>query len=199
MVETTKLEELTKLIKVQDTSLSWLRHAAFLLRFIPHGWVCQNMAVYVKAMNDLAEAFSPETGLIRPSYLSSAQALATNSFAPYSFLARIAIPNFKRVVPITAYNQTLVNEAYVACALERYRLAHQQYPNSLNELVPQFADKISCDIFGGQPLHYRKTDDGKYLLYSIGWNEKDDGGQRKSDPGKDQDQGDIVWQDVVKR
>jgi len=33
------------------------------------------------------------------------------------------------------------------------------------------------DIIGGKPLHYRRTDGGRFLLYSIGWNETDDGGQ----------------------
>ncbi|HEY5041711.1 MAG TPA: hypothetical protein VIK53_06870 [Verrucomicrobiae bacterium] len=37
------------------------------------------------------------------------------------------------------------------------------------EIVPH-------DIIGGQPLHYRRTDDGKFLLYSVGWDETDNGG-----------------------
>jgi hypothetical protein len=86
----------------------------------------------------------------------------------------------------TARNQTLVHEALIACALERYRLAHNSYPETLDALVPQFLAQIPPDIIGGQPLHYRRTNEGKFLLYSIGWNEKDDGGK----PGSDDD---WVW------
>jgi hypothetical protein len=70
--------------------------------------------------------------------------------------------------------------------LERYRVAHSAYPEILDALVPQYLDKIPLDLIGGQPLHYRRTNEGKFLLYSIGWNEKDDGGK----PGSDDD---WVW------
>ena len=101
-------------------------------------------------------------------------------FSPYSYLAGKAVPNFMKATQTLARNQTLANEAYIACALERHRFAHGQYPETLDALVPQFAGKLPHDLIGGQPLHYRRTDDGNFLLYSIGWNEKDDGGR----PGK---------------
>jgi hypothetical protein len=65
-------------------------------------------------------------------------------------------------------------------------VAHSAYPEILDALVPQYLDKIPLDLIGGQPLHYRRADDGKFLLYSVGWNETDDGG--KPDPD-----GDRVW------
>ena len=95
-------------------------------------------------------------------------------------------PNFTRATQTLAHNQALVNEGQIACALERYRLAHREYPETLDALVPQFIEKLPHDIIGGQPLHYRRMADqpsqssgsasGKFLLYSIGWNETDDGG-----------------------
>ena len=72
--------------------------------------------------------------------------------------------------------QASIDLARVACALERYRLAHGEYPETLDALTPQFIEKLPHDIINGQPLHYRRTDDGKFVLYSVGWNEKDDGG-----------------------
>jgi hypothetical protein len=96
-----------------------------------------------------------------------------------------------------AHNQTMVNEAQIVCALERYRLATGTYPGSLDALTPQFIEKIPHDIIGGQPLIYRPTADGKFLLYSIGWNEKDDGGQQETPQTKngaiDFAKGDWVW------
>jgi hypothetical protein len=52
------------------------------------------------------------------------------------------------------------------------------------------------DIINGQPLHYRRTDDGGYVLYSVGWNESDDGGAvvLTKDGRIDAKKGDWVWQ-----
>ena len=49
------------------------------------------------------------------------------------------------------------------------------------------------DLITDKPYKYRRTIDGQFVLYSIGWDEKDDGGV----PGKslfDEKQGDWVWQ-----
>ena len=83
----------------------------------------------------------------------------------------------------------MANEALIACALERYRLAHGQYPEALDALIPQFIEKVPHDLIGGQPLKYRNTGE-RFLLYSIGWNERDDGGV----PGKTIPEGDWVWE-----
>jgi hypothetical protein len=101
----------------------------------------------------------------------------------------MALPNFTKAMQTTARNQTLANEAYLACGLERYRLTHGQYPETLDALVPQFAEKPPHDIIGGQPLKYRRAADGQFVLYSVGWNEKDDGGV----PGQTVADGDWVW------
>ena len=89
--------------------------------------------------------------------------------------------------------------ARMAIALERYRLAHGEFPESLDALAPQFMEKIPHDIINGQLLHYRQTDDGQFVLYSVGWNETDDGGVVALDGpfGKsgnvDNRKGDWVW------
>ena len=88
----------------------------------------------------------------------------------------------------------MVNEAQIVCALERYRLAAGQYPATLETLSPQFIEKIPHDLIGGQPLIYRPTADGKFLLYSVGWNEKDDDGKSVG-TGADYTKGDWVWKD----
>jgi hypothetical protein len=89
----------------------------------------------------------------------------------------------------------MANLGQVVCALERYRMAHGNFPETLDALVPQFIEKLPHDIIGGQPLKYRRADDGKFLLYSIGWNETDDDGQvvRNKDGSVDMVNGDWVW------
>jgi hypothetical protein len=96
------------------------------------------------------------------------------------------------------FSQTRVNEAIVACALERYRLAQGQFPESMEALSPRFLQKIPHDIITGAPLIYRRTADGQFILYSVGWNEKDDGGKvvmtKANQPSPDLTEGDWVWQ-----
>jgi hypothetical protein len=82
--------------------------------------------------------------------------------------------------------------------LERYRLAKGKLPETLDVLAPGFIEKIPTDVMDGKPLRYRLNGDGSYILYSIGWNETDDGGTifppsdttGTLDPSK----GDWVWQ-----
>jgi hypothetical protein len=111
------------------------------------------------------------------------------------FLCKNFVPNIGKATLATAFNQNLVNEAQIACALERYRLAKGEYPPTLDTLVPAFIEKLPPDIIGGQPMHYQRTEDGKFRLYSVGWNEKDDGGQSGQDAkgAEDRRRGDWVW------
>jgi hypothetical protein len=94
--------------------------------------------------------------------------------------------------------QTLTDAGRTACALERYRLANGKLPENLDLLLPHFSDSVPHDVIDGKPLRYQLKPDGTYLLYSVGWNETDDGGQiawnrKKKDASVDLTQGDWVW------
>jgi hypothetical protein len=62
-------------------------------------------------------------------------------------------------------------------AVRRWVLQHGAPPESLESLVPEFLSAVPLDPYGDGPLKYRRTDD-RYLLYSVGSNGTDDGGQR---------------------
>jgi hypothetical protein len=94
-----------------------------------------------------------------------------------------------------AANQTMANEAAVACALERHRLLHGELPQTLDALVPQLIEKLPQDLFGGKSLKYHRLAADQFLLYSIGWNEADDDGI----PSKNVDDGDWVWGSPLQR
>jgi hypothetical protein len=74
----------------------------------------------------------------------------------------------------------------LSLALAAYRAEKGHYPEKLDDLSPDYLERIPEDVFTGQPLKYNRTADG-YLLYSFGPNMTDDGGQsgRKADPKKD--------------
>jgi hypothetical protein len=149
--------------------------------------------VNVAAMEQpVFESIDPVQKVVSPQKLTEFQREedALNHHAlPYKLFAAIVVPNFEKAVQKFAFEQTKADEAQIVCALERYRLAHGKYPGILNELVPQFVSKLPHDIIGGQPLIYRLIPDGRFLLYSIGWNETDDGGQLNTDYAK----GDWIW------
>lgn len=60
-------------------------------------------------------------------------------------------------------------------ALELFKRKNGNYPTNISELVPEFMEAAPVDPFGGKPLVYRALTNS-YLLYSVGANEKDDGG-----------------------
>jgi hypothetical protein len=63
-----------------------------------------------------------------------------------------------------------------AIALKRYQLKHGNYPSELNALVPEFVASVPSDPVDGKPLRYRQNSNGTFVLYSIGINGVDDGG-----------------------
>ncbi|HTR41043.1 MAG TPA: hypothetical protein VMH87_05460 [Pseudomonadales bacterium] len=72
--------------------------------------------------------------------------------------------------------ETAKRTMITAIALKRYQLKHGNYPPDLKVLVPEFLTAVPLDPVDGQPLRYRLNSDGTFLLYSIGPNGKDDGG-----------------------
>ncbi len=73
------------------------------------------------------------------------------------------------LMPKFAHAQASLDEAAVACALERFRLAHGNFPEKLNELMPQYIAQLPHDLLTGGPLHYQRTNDGNFILSSTGW------------------------------
>jgi tetratricopeptide (TPR) repeat protein len=115
---------------------------------------------------------------------------------PYWFYAIWLFPSLSNAEAKSARAQTFVDEARVACALERHRLANGNFPETLAVLTRQFIESIPNDVIAGRPLRYRRTADG-YILYGIGWNKIDDGGMivRADDREEKVDvkKGDWVW------
>jgi hypothetical protein len=66
--------------------------------------------------------------------------------------------------------------ALTAIALKRYQLRHGKYPERLSELVPEFLAAIPVDYMDGQPIKYQRLDENGFLLYSVGEDGRDDGG-----------------------
>jgi hypothetical protein len=93
--------------------------------------------------------------------------------------------------------ETAKQLAITAIALKRYQLRHGTLPSELSALVPEFLLSVSRDPVDGQPLRYHLNSDGTFLLYSIGKDGVDDGGDARSAnytmPRSWQRGRDLVW------
>jgi hypothetical protein len=76
----------------------------------------------------------------------------------------------------TMKNLTLHQMVIAAVTLKRYELRHAQLPQSLAALAPEFLTEEPHDFMDGQPLRYRLNSDGSFILYSVGEDGRDDGG-----------------------
>lgn len=106
-----------------------------------------------------------------------------------NILVRLLMPAVTKVGQADARSQALLRATAVALACERYRLAKNQWPESLDVLVQaKFMEAIPLDPFDGKSLRYRRTKEGA-VVYSVGVDQKDDGGtidfERMHEPGKD--------------
>jgi hypothetical protein len=64
-------------------------------------------------------------------------------------------------------------------ALERYEREHGEYPEKLESLVPRFLAAIDVDPVSQGVLRYRRGGAGRpYILYSMGFDGRDDGGRQ---------------------
>src|SRR5262249_47479047 len=65
----------------------------------------------------------------------------------------------------------------IMLTLELFHEREGKYPTRLDELVPRDATQLPTDPWDPQrQLRYRPTNDGFYLLYSVGGDHEDNGG-----------------------
>ena len=170
---------------------------------IPSGWFALEKVNYCRSFDTLfANTFDPAAETVSPlqadanreSFKRTVNAggrTATGTILHHWTIARIFLPTLPKVLFGAAIAQASADQAALACALERYRLANGKHPASLQSLVPKCIPTMPHDVIGGQDYRYRRIDADHFILYSIGWNKEDDGGT----PGEllfSQD-GDWVW------
>jgi hypothetical protein len=171
-------------------------------RFVPGGWYYQEQYNYCRlAQLQFDGAFDTSQRTVSPHQIRINTSAVRQElpeqpwgklFLHHKSIAALMSSSVPNIPLKTAEAETVVDQAALACALERYRLANGRFPESLDALAPRFISPLPHDVINGQPLRYRRTDDGQFILYSVGWNEKDDGGT----PGVklfDENRGDWVW------
>lgn len=189
-----RIEEYLELTDLDETIMPRL------VQIGPSGWFEQNKLALCRFMTD---TYLPIVNLKDRTYSATNGAKAetdlvelTSRRTPYNWLSRKIMPALASASTKFVQAQAATDLARVAIALERHRLALGEFPATLAALEPQFIAKLPHDVMNGQPLKYRRMADGSFILYSVGWNETDDGGEvALSEKGKVplMTQGDWVW------
>ena len=152
-----------------------------MLRAAPHfhGWVTLNQLA-INRYHDSFLSRIDETGArfhdTGPTD-TALKAMQSSQLKRYFYsLAALTIPVLGSVEKNYLYGHTSLQLTRLDCALERHRVDKGAYPETLAALLPKYFDALPHDVIDGQPLRYRRTDDGRFLLYSVGMNGTDDGG-----------------------
>ncbi len=163
-------------------------------RFCPRGWLRQSQVVFNRVMAEqVLNAYDVAKHRVFPGRQADSQAYVdkiVENKSLFNRLAAVSVPNIWKALEKVTRVQVKYEQAAIVCALERFRLKHGQYPESLSALSPEWIPQLPLDPITGEPFKYQRQADGQFLLYSVGWDEKDDGGisalkRKKKTAGED--------------
>ena len=129
--------------------------------------------------------------ILKPDYDTMASRLSSLGLTNMgeAFFRALNIPDFREefdaqhlsgMVRKTLQIEATRRVAVVAIALKRFQLKHGQWPETLAELAPEFFPSVPIDPYDGKPLRYHPIADGTFLLYCVGEDGVDDGGDPTS-------------------
>lgn len=99
---------------------------------------------------------------------------------PPKFFSAMMLPALQNVPEKFASYEARRRAALTAVAIERFRLEHEgQLPDQLAALVPRFLANPPLDPFDGEPLRFKKLDEG-FAVYSVGKDRTDDDGLERA-------------------
>ncbi|MCE9609784.1 MAG: hypothetical protein K8R23_06200 [Chthoniobacter sp.] len=163
-------------------------------RLYPTGWLYQSKL----RLNHFLDELSSRIDLNQRRYFGDRSAPSSpenvkSTPEKYRFILFVIMASvFESIEQRYVQAASMTDHARIACALGRFRLARGAYPDALAGLVPEFLPSIPVEVVNGEPYRYRRTDDGSFILYSVGTDLRDDGGvidpQKKSSK-----QADWVW------
>jgi hypothetical protein len=193
------------LAAVRASSVPYFESDVVRPRWMPAGWWKLNIARFFQpgsggGWNPSSYDAAAERINLRAIGQADAQSEALrHSYSPTLWLARrYAWPH--QIAVVVGFLQNSLTLGRTACALQRYRLAHGRYPESLSGLVPGLLPSVPNDVVDGEPLRYACADGAHFKLYSIGLNGIDDHGALPGKLGPTQmslawasTEGDWVW------
>lgn len=176
----------------------WWRHWGF--RAMPDGWLQFNKVtlsrMHLEFMHTMVDDQGTRAFPERATALDATIQAELKPFSVHRFLAAMLFPAISNAGQKFASHQGSIDLGIAACVIEQFKLEKGQYPETLEALPAAVRERIPLDLIGGKPLHYAKQGD-RFMLYSVGWNQTDDGGKigltENRDPRWDSKKGDWVW------
>jgi hypothetical protein len=168
----------------------------------PSGWFFQEQVSYQELFGARVLAgFEASRGRVHPHVIDENQKALENELQHSAFwqhrgFSKLMLGQITKSIQRCAIEQNRVDQALIACALERYRVAHGSFPETLEALEPTLSGPLPLDDCTGRPQKYRLLPNGRFVLYGLGWNESDDGGveaMKQDGADKDPEKGDWVW------
>jgi hypothetical protein len=203
-----RLDDIFNMANLDDRKEPIPHPGGIAVHFVPNGWFYQNEYRAARLVTDYyLPAADPDRHTFSPEIFHRGETILdaeTKTPDRYNWYETLLVTALRKAAIKFAYGEASVDLARTAVALERYRLARGEFPETLDALVPKFIAAVPHDVIGGQPLKYRREADGRFVLYSVGWNETDDGGtivlkenseRRAETPMSiDLEKGDWVWE-----
>jgi hypothetical protein len=94
----------------------------------------------------------------------------------YAVISKQMMPRIRETCQNQAILEALIMTSRTGLACRVFKARTGRYPDSLAELVPDLVPAVPIDPFTGDPLVYRREGEG-FVVYSLGSNQKDDGGR----------------------
>ncbi len=112
------------------------------LALMPSGWFDQNKLFLARGEQAwITDIVMPEAHLVSPQKFRAADKafsdMVKRPARPWNFMAKEFLPALGAAGQRAAHEQISVDLARTAIVLEHYRLAHGEYPESLDALAPQ--------------------------------------------------------------
>lgn len=191
MIETSRVQDFTGLVEMLSGNHGRaMRHVTDLILGAAYDLACRNgdRLVWLRFMDRqmkgvrLSYKDAESKGILKDPHLPFF-AVMSNMAGPVE--ARMTRSRF-RTMAISAGDQTEL-------ALLSYKDRYGAYPNDLAELQAKLGYELPTDVYSGGSLIYKRQGKG-FILYSVGPDLKDDGGNGPARPDLIEDKGgDMVW------
>jgi hypothetical protein len=163
-----------------------LDDTTWMARLIPNCWYAFEQLEYSRVTDAFLQSVDQwrrgqtDMKTLQASLIADGQPAASKPKWPEFFQHRLFVSMSKsstsKIFQKALYAQVRSDQFRLACALERYYLSEGQYPEKLADVQPRFIGKIPHDLMSGKDFIYHRESPKNYVLYSVGADLKNDGG-----------------------
>jgi hypothetical protein len=142
----------------------------------------ESLDKYQKETKDKLQKVIEPTFLNNALYIFAKPQAITSDLAVALWSDRSDLGTAKAVIFFETRRRLNISQVQLAFALKAYHKERGRYPAALAELKPKYLSEIPKDLFTDKELVYKPQENGQgYLLYSLGPNGRDDGGENYDD------------------